>query len=166
MPDRASNRFNMLRRAPELIFMEPALLPGISMANHCLSWHLVHSTSFWPITPRLLPPQARQATRSASLWPRLGIVVTCGVTARRRSTTSTGEIAPDLRFTCRLGNGRVSAKFQRTRKSTIRISVLSSTPDAASSSFADCHRCSESADQTTSRNTPFTVSFRSNPSPR
>jgi hypothetical protein len=96
----------------------------------------------------------------------LGIVVTCGVTARRRSTTSTGEIAPDLRFTCRLGNGRVSAKSQRTRKSTIRISVLSSTPDAASSSFADCHRCSESADQTTSRNTPFTAATRSHPSSR
>lgn len=163
---RTSKRSNRLLRlalgAPET---SARSFPN-SMANHCLSWQVVHSTSFSPISRRLLPPQARQATRSASLKPRLEIVAACGLsfTARRRSTTSVGEAAPDFRLTWRLGNRRTSAKLQRTKKSTIRISVLSSTPRVALSSSGDCHRRSESADQTTSKNTPFTVSFRNHAS--
>jgi hypothetical protein len=85
-------------------------------------------------------------------------------TARRRPTTSVGEIAPDLRLTCKLGERRTSAKFQRTRKSTMRVNVLSSAPEAALSSLAESHWSSESADHTTSRNTLFTASIHNHAS--
>lgn len=130
---------------------------------------MVHSTSFSPTTRKPRPPHTRQATRSASLAPRLRavLVTACGVslTARRRPTTSVGDSEPDLRLTCRPGERRTSAKFQRTRKSTMRINVLSSAPETALSSFAESHRSSDRADHTPSRNTLLTVSFRTHASP-
>jgi len=153
-PNRTSNRFNKLGRALELTFLEPGFFSPTSMANHCRSWHLVHSTSFSLRKLRVRFPQARQAIRSANRTRPLGISNPgwLVVTERSKLTTSTGEIVPAFRLTCSSRKCLVSTKSQRTKKSTYRLKVASSSPEASSKALADSHLPSGRTDQTASRN--------------
>jgi len=132
----------------------PSMIPlRLSMVYHCRSEHLLHSTSFSPITRRLLPPQALQATRSANL-PRPPGISNSGwlvVTERSKLTTSTGEIVPAFRLICSSGKCLLSTNSQRTKKSTTRFNVPSSSPEASSKALADSHLPSGRTDQTLSR---------------
>lgn len=154
MPDYTSNRFNMLRRAQDLIFVKLGFVLGISRANHCLSWHRIHSTSFSWRKLNCWFPQVRHATRSANLTRPLGITNPArpAVTELSKLNTSTGEITPAFRLTCSSGNGLDSTKSQRTKKSTIRRRLPSSNPEASSKLFADSHLPSGRNAQTASRN--------------
>ena len=154
-PMRTCSRLSTLERVPESVFTELDPFSGLPMANHCLSWHFVHSTSFSARKVRLRLPQARHATRSANLarpfcFKRVGWGL---VTVRSRPTTWTGDSAPAFLLIRSSGNLPVSTKSQRTRKSTTRFKVSSSTPEVFSRASADSHLSSGRAAQTVSRNT-------------
>jgi hypothetical protein len=117
---------------------------------HCFSWHLVHLTSFCPVSFSCLPPHERQATRSAIVWPVRGAAGSFAI-EWRIWMTSRGERVEGRRRTWNSGSRLTSMKFQRSRKLIIELRVGSSTPEAAPSSVLDSHRPSLRTSHTPSK---------------
>jgi len=122
-----------------------------SSLYHCFSWQVVHLTSFSPVSSSWLPPQERQATRSAIVRPVRGSAGSFAIEWRICMTSRGERAAEGRRRTCNSGSLRTSMKFQRSRKLISELRVFSSTPEAAPSSVLDSHCPSSRTSQTPSK---------------